>query len=95
MLHHALRGFARSARIVIGVAENRVVAQRARARLEALDYFGEKRILDVGNDDAHRAALPRGQVARVHVGKVSEALDRREHQAVRAAAYFAGLVQDV
>jgi len=72
-----------------------ITIRAERAKRGAHDYFGEKRILDVGNDDAHRAALPRGQVARMHVGKISEPLDRREHQAVRAAGLLAGLVQNV
>src|ERR1700730_5874634 len=95
VLHHSFGGFARSARIVVGVAEDRVVTKLARARLKTLDHLGEEWILDVRHDDAKRAACTRGQVARVNVREVSEALDRREYEGMRAAPYFSGLVQHV
>src|ERR1700730_10729838 len=95
VLHHSFGGFACSARIVVGVAEDRVVTKLPRARLKTLDHFGEERILDVGHDDAKRAAFARSQMARVNVREISEALDRGEHKRMRARPHCAGLVQHV
>src|SRR3984893_18711561 len=79
VLHHPLGGFARSARIVVGVAENRVIPKFARARLETLDYLGEEWILNVGNNDAQGTALAGSQVPRVNVRKITKPLNRGEH----------------
>src|SRR5258705_8832184 len=84
VLHHAFGGFARSSRIVICVTQNRVVAKFSGTRLETLDYFGEKWILDVRNNDAHRTTFARGQVARVDVRKIAEAFNSGEYEGIRA-----------
>ena len=95
VLHHSLGGFSCSARIIIRIAEDGVVAKLAGAHFETLDDFREEGILDVRHDDAERPAVARSQVSRMHVGKISETLDGREYQQVRAPAHLAGLVQDI
>src|SRR5258706_8208839 len=95
MLHHSLSGFARSPRIVVGVAKNSVVAKLARTRLETLNHFGEEWILDVRNNDAQRAAFARSQVARVNVRKITKTLNRCQNQPVRTWSDFASFVQYV
>src|SRR6266478_3498286 len=58
VLHHAFGGFACSSRVVICVAQNRVVAKLSGARLETLNHFGEKWILDVRNrSEEHTSEL--------------------------------------
>ena len=95
MFHHSFRGFARPARIVIRVAHYGVVSELSGANFKALDHFREKRIFNIGNNDAERPAIVRRQVASVHVRDVPKAFDRRKHHAVGLAAHFAGLVQDI
>ena len=95
VFHHALGGLSSSPRIVIGVAENGVVAQLPGACLEALDDFREKRIFDIGDDNAQRAAVVRREMARVHVANVAQLFDRGQNQAPRLGSDFSGVIQDV
>src|SRR3954451_12276542 len=48
VFHHALGGLSSSPRIVIGVAENGVIAQLPGACLEAFQYLKEKTIFYLG-----------------------------------------------
>ena len=95
VFHHALGGFLRAARLVVGVAEDRVVAELARARLETFDDFGEKWIDDVGNDNPEGLAVARGEMTRMRVGKIAEFFDCGEDHVMRVAAHFTGLVEDI
>ena len=95
VLHHALGGFLCAARLVVGVAQDRVVAELARARLEPFDDFGKKWIVDVGNDNPERLAVARREMARMRVGKIAEFFDRGEDHVMRVAAHFTGLVEDI
>src|ERR1700722_2755036 len=95
VFHHALGSLLRAPRIVVGIAQDRVVSQLARARLEPFDHFREKRIDDVRNDNPQRPAIPRRQMARVGVGKIAKFFDRRENDVMRMAADFSRLIQHV
>src|SRR5208283_2118878 len=57
MLHHPFGGLARPPRIVVGVAEDDVVAEVHRAGLEAFNNFRKKWVLDIGNNNSERAAI--------------------------------------
>ncbi len=92
VLHHSLGGCAGSAGVIIGIAENGVITKLTGADFETLDHFREERIFDVGHDDSECAAVARSKVPGMNVREVSETLDGREHQQVRAPANFARLV---
>src|SRR5437763_2230993 len=66
VFHHALGGLSSSPRIVIGVAENGVVAQLPGACLETLYDLWKKRIFDVGDDNGQHATVVRADMARAH-----------------------------
>ena len=86
VFHHALGGFSSPARVVVSVAENGVIAQLPGASLETLDDFRKKRIFDIGDDNAQRAAVMRGEMARVHIANVAQLFDRGQDQAPRLRA---------
>src|SRR5271156_5171567 len=69
VLHHSLGGFLRPSRIVVRIAENRVVAQLTGSRLKSLDHLRKERVHDVGHDDAQCTAVARSQMACVRVGE--------------------------
>ena len=95
VLHHSLGGLSSSAGVIIRVAENGVVTKLLGADFETLDHFRKERILNVRHNDSECAAVARSEVPRMHVGKISETLDGREYQQVRAPPYLARLVQDI
>ena len=92
VLHHSLGGLPRPPRIIVGIAQNGVITQLPGADFKTLDHFREERVFDVGHDDSKCATVARSKVPRMNVREVSETLDGREHQQVRAPANFARLV---
>src|SRR6266496_4339473 len=95
MFHHPLGGFSSSARIIVRVAEDDVVAELASSNLKTLDHLREKRSLDIRDDDAKRAAIVRRQMARMNVANVSQSPDCGQNQPASLASHFAGVVQNV
>src|SRR5579872_552616 len=95
VLHHALGGFLCASRLVVGVAQDRVIAELAGARLESFDDFREKRIDDVGNDNPESLAIARGEMASVRVGEIAEFFDRGKNHVMRLAAHLTRLIEDI
>src|SRR5262249_61914309 len=95
MLHHPFSRRTRSTRIVVRVAQNGVVAQLTGASFETLDYLGEKRILDIGDDNAERAAATGSEGARMNIRKLPQALQGGEDQVSRVASLFAAFLAGV
>src|SRR5579864_426025 len=95
VLHHAIRSFSGPPGIIVGITKNYVVTELTRPRLEALDYFGKERILDIGDDDSEGAAIARGEVAGMNVRDIAHAPDCLQHDTTSVPAHLAGLVQHV
>src|SRR5207248_2634360 len=92
VLHHSFPSLAGAARIIVGVTEDCVVTELPGPSFKPLDYFGEKRILDVGDDNPKRAAISRREMTRVNVWNVSEAFHRGEYKLLRTRADLASSV---
>ena len=96
VFHHSLGRPAGAPRIVIGVAENCVVTQLLSAQFKSLDDFGKERIFNIRDDDSQSAVtVARGQVPRVGVGNIAEALHCGDDQSVSFAPNLPGFIQDI
>src|SRR5690348_14153959 len=95
MLHHSFCCFASAARIVIGIAQDRFIAELASAGFEALDNFRKERVLDIRDDDAKRFPRARCESASMRVGNIPQQFHCREYEPLRLLANLSGLVQHV
>src|SRR5438094_8665395 len=90
VLHHSFCRFTSAARVVVGIAQNGVIAKLSRADLKALDHFGKEWILNVGNNDSQRAAVANRKISGVHIRYKAESPHGRKDPGMRLPANLPG-----
>ena len=81
--------------VLARAAQQQAVAADAGNRLDAGDDLDEKRVHQIGNDDADRVAAAEGQAARDGVALVADLLDLGEHAIARGVTDIPVIVQDL
>ena len=92
VFHHAFRRCLCAARVVIGVAQDSVVAEFSRSHLEALDHFREEWILDVRNDNPQSTAIAGRQTFGMNIRHIPQPLHRGQNVTLRLRPNFTGVV---
>ena len=95
MRHHSAGRLLGTARVIVRIAQDRVIAELPGPRKKAFDELREKWVLDVGNNDAKHARIARRQTTGMEIWQITKSSYRRKHQASRAPAHFSPLIQDV